>query len=444
MDGPDPSLGPTAPVPTPHKVFAQAEAEMRQNLIGEAARNYAIAATQGHVLAQVALARMYSKGLGVEQSYRSAFKWYVKAGFVGHAMAQFNVGYFYEHGNAVTVDLAEAEKWYRKAAENGLPNAQYRLAVLLSSADPNSTEAFDFALAAAVQQFPLAYGILASFYHHGRGIERNSSQALKWCKLGLRNSESAEMLFLLGSIYDSHSDIRDEEAAFEAWMKAAHMDHPEAAYGVGCYHYHGHAGLDVDYSEALYWYSAAVRHGFVKAKFCIPYCHYNLEDYGVSFTMFLGDVQGGNTSSNVGLGHSYYYGRGTDQDIAAAVHCYLALAPDDQTPEVKTNLGKVFLDGAGGLDKDPAKALALFIESSDQGDASGMYYRGYCIEEGLGCDASTNLAIPWYEQAYLRHNPLAQDALLRLDRFSCSVVFPEPTLNSTGAQPEEYVFEDDE
>ena len=66
---------------------------------------------------------MYSKGQGVPQDYKEAFKWHKLAAESGFGAtqkaAQKNLGYTYWKGLGVPKDLKEAIKWYKIAADQG-------------------------------------------------------------------------------------------------------------------------------------------------------------------------------------------------------------------------------------------------------------------------------------------------------------------------------------
>jgi TPR repeat protein len=76
---------------------------------------------------------MYQKGVGVDQSYSDALKWYQKAAEQGDAMACHNLGSLYAKGfrdkrmrfflrmrfARATSDFVEAYKWFALAAKRG-------------------------------------------------------------------------------------------------------------------------------------------------------------------------------------------------------------------------------------------------------------------------------------------------------------------------------------
>jgi len=94
-------------------------------------------AMSGDAGAQHNLGVLYQRGLGVEQDYKEAVKWYLKAAEQEYADAQRNLGVMYQNGLGVEQNAQEAhkwcrkaEKWYRIAAEQGDAAAQRGLGVL--------------------------------------------------------------------------------------------------------------------------------------------------------------------------------------------------------------------------------------------------------------------------------------------------------------------------
>ena len=73
------------------------------------------AAEAGETGAQYALAGMYERGLGVEQSDEKALEWRIKAAEGGHAAAQYQLGRMH----AYMMNLPEAYIWFELAARSG-------------------------------------------------------------------------------------------------------------------------------------------------------------------------------------------------------------------------------------------------------------------------------------------------------------------------------------
>ncbi|EPU1133143.1 TPA: hypothetical protein ACIJRQ_000227 [Klebsiella oxytoca] len=88
------------------------------------------AAEQGHVDAQLQLAGMYRRGLGVQRSLQNAHNWYERAAEQGNTSAMFELGELYWLGLMGIAHKVEARKWYAKAAAEGNTEAQYRLGII--------------------------------------------------------------------------------------------------------------------------------------------------------------------------------------------------------------------------------------------------------------------------------------------------------------------------
>ena len=71
--------------------------------------------------------KCYDDGIGVEQDYAEAMKWFRIAADEDDYDAQFEIGKCYHEGKGVEKDMAEAVKWYRLAADQGSPRAEEAL-----------------------------------------------------------------------------------------------------------------------------------------------------------------------------------------------------------------------------------------------------------------------------------------------------------------------------
>ncbi|MFI3219055.1 MAG: tetratricopeptide repeat protein [Methylococcales bacterium] len=89
------------------------------------------AADQGDAKAQFALARVYYKGIGVQQDYQQAATWFRKAADQGNVDAQTFLSTMYFKGTGVQKDDSQALKWLNLAADQGLEVAvKYRNTLL--------------------------------------------------------------------------------------------------------------------------------------------------------------------------------------------------------------------------------------------------------------------------------------------------------------------------
>ncbi len=74
-------------------------------------------AQAGDAEAQVYVAQIHEKGLGVEPDFATAARWYRAAAEQGNSAAALALGTLYEQGKGVAADPAEALRWFRRAAK---------------------------------------------------------------------------------------------------------------------------------------------------------------------------------------------------------------------------------------------------------------------------------------------------------------------------------------
>lgn len=66
--------------------------------------------------AMLKLGDLYGKGCGVQQDYKEALKWYMKAAELCNVEAIIKLGTTYEEGLGVEKNYGEAYRWYQRAA----------------------------------------------------------------------------------------------------------------------------------------------------------------------------------------------------------------------------------------------------------------------------------------------------------------------------------------
>ena len=88
------------------------------------------AAAKGVKEAQNSLGVNYRDGLGVEQDFKEAVKWFEKAADQGAAMAQDNLGGMYGKGLGVEQNYVTAYTWASIAAFNGFEVAKETTSVI--------------------------------------------------------------------------------------------------------------------------------------------------------------------------------------------------------------------------------------------------------------------------------------------------------------------------
>lgn len=77
-------------------------------------------AKNGHAAAQYNLGALYANGLGVEQDYSKALRWFNASAEQGNPMGMFYLGMLYADGNGTPQNLGAAYVWFRLAVQYGV------------------------------------------------------------------------------------------------------------------------------------------------------------------------------------------------------------------------------------------------------------------------------------------------------------------------------------
>lgn len=87
--------------------------------------------------------------------------------------------------------------------------------------------------------------------------------------------------------------------------------------------------------------------------------------------------------------------------IAAILLCAAAFAgcSQDENGRKTYNLVVNYLNGTGGVEKNPEKAIRLFQKAAENGVASAMYNLGLCYYNGDGVEKDLAKAVEWYQKA---------------------------------------------
>jgi alginate production protein len=82
------------------------------------------------------LGKLHMRGLGVEQDYKIALQYFMKAAEQNNKQAQYEIAYAYEKGRGVTKNIDKAQQWYAISATNGYTRAEKKLAALNADYEP--------------------------------------------------------------------------------------------------------------------------------------------------------------------------------------------------------------------------------------------------------------------------------------------------------------------
>ena len=190
----------------------------------EATRAFEQAAQAGHAIAQSLLAFQYRFGRGVEQDRAAAYRWYRAAAEQGLTRAMNDLGEHYRRGWGVEADEDEAYRWFLTSAEAGDAQGAEALARMyrtegLGPYDDDERAAHWFRVSAEAGWMGGMRG-LGDAYRHGRGVEQDRVEALRWYvraeELPRSGDNMGTIMRLIGEM--TPAEFQQAEIEFESWV----------------------------------------------------------------------------------------------------------------------------------------------------------------------------------------------------------------------------------
>lgn len=263
-----------------------------------------------------------SVGFAAEDSFAETRK---KAE-AGDAEAQNRLGVIYQTGDKDTpVDPVEAVKWYRMAAEQGFDTSQFNL---------------------------------GGMYIKGSGVQKDSTEAIKWLrKCAEGNGAAYHLLPLL--FEDFEKSFPQERAEYAVLVRmVAEKGKMIGQQMLGILYYRGD-GVPKDKTEAINWWLKAALQGGTSAQELLGLA-YSFgdgvpKDYAEAIKWFRMAAEKGKASAQYNLGLMYAEGFGVPKDLVQAhvwlniagaqahedAKKYLAIAEEEMTPEQKAEAMKL-------------------------------------------------------------------------------------------------------
>lgn len=189
-------------------------------------------ADKGDAEAQLALAFLYSRGLGVDRNPKKAVKWCHKAAEQGLARAQWQLSLYYANGEGVKMDKVEGARWVRRAADKGLAEAQFNLGLCYANGegvDRNAAEAAAWYRKAADQGLPEAQAELGNCYLEGSGVPKDVPEGLRWTRQAAEQGFPAAQN-TLGLCYSKGTGVTNDYVEAYKWFNLAAAKGGDLAY----------------------------------------------------------------------------------------------------------------------------------------------------------------------------------------------------------------------
>ncbi len=223
-------------------------------------------AKNGDPAAQILVAEILARGLGVKLDAGAAAKWYQAAAEQGIPEAQFQYALMLLDGRFVKKDQKQAHALMQAAAEAGNRLAQFNFAQLLVEEDDSEA---GFARAVPYYERAAATGLadaqyaMAQVYANGiAGRKKDDAAARKLLTLAAGQNYDTAQLDLGQWLIDGRGGKRDLKAGF-AWTKMAADGGNVAARNRLAKLYMGGIGVEPDIVTGAAWYIVARRDGLI-------------------------------------------------------------------------------------------------------------------------------------------------------------------------------------
>lgn len=239
----------------------------------EAVYWYTVAAEQNAMVqAQYNLGILYFIGKGVKQNFSQALKLFTQAAQKGDVESTILVGSMHEKGQGILKMPEEAIYWYKKAIQKGSHDAQFKLASLLDRGinqnEKNPVEAFPLFLEIAKKGHPEAQYRVGHMLKEGRGVHKNSRQALIWFHKSAEQG-LAQAQYMLSKLYEQgQKNIlnQDPQQAQEFFNKAIEQEYPLALYEGALNYLDGVGQFEKDETKSITLLTRAAELDHVKAQ----------------------------------------------------------------------------------------------------------------------------------------------------------------------------------
>ena len=326
---------------------------------------------------QYRIGKMYCYGSGAEQNYQKAFEWFERSAKQKNKFAQFSLANLYYYGNGVERDLSQSFLWYQKSSAQGQPYASYAVAQMYSKGEyvTENEDTVQRYYKAALSGFlkleskdqadDNLYYKLGSMFKKGLGTDINMDKAIDYFKRS-EEMNNKNGLYEYGKVLLLGENIpQDIEKAVKLLEKAIKLENINAKRFLALELISGeHLDQDIDKGLAMLTECADSRDAYACYKLGKIYFKGDivLQDLDKSEKYLLSAED--NEFTQYAFGKLYL--QKEKYDILKAVDCFEKSA--DKNVWSSYQLGRLYLFGAEGLEKDKTKAVEWLTKSANNGN----------------------------------------------------------------------------
>lgn len=344
---------------------------------------------------QYRIGKIYCYGSGTEQNYQKAFEWFERSAKQKNKFAQYSLANLYYYGNGVEKDLSLAFLWYQKSSAQGQPYASYAV---------------------------------AQMYSKGEYVCQNEETSQRYYKdalsgfLKLESKDQADdnLYYKLGFMFKKGlgTDI-DMDRAIDYFKRSAEMNNKNGLYEYGKALLLGEH-IPQDKEKAVKMLEKAIKLENINSKCFLALEYISGEhldqDIDKGLAMLTECADSGNTCACYKLGKIYFKGEIVLQDLDKAEK-YLLLAEDNEFTQYA--LGKLYLQKEK---YDVQKAVDYFEKSADKNMWSSYQLGRLYLFGAEGLEKDKTKAVEWLTKSANDGNEYAQNMLNNMAQFENAVL----------------------
>lgn len=249
--------------------------------------------------------------------------------------------------------------------------------------------------------------ILLKTYHENK----------EWFRCNITTAIIAIRQAANGSIIleSNKEDFNNDSPEVSQYRKAAAQGDATAQFNLGRAYANG-KGITKNKLQAVYWYSKAAEQGNAKAQCNLGWMYQHGEgvnqDNQKAAEWYLKAAEQGNVTAQNNLGKMYQNGKGVTKDSQKAMEWHRKAA------EQGNAYGRIYLNNLITAvnheavkyyeQKEYGKALSLFQQCAEQGDAFAQCHLGFMYQYGYGVIKDNQKGVEWYRKAAEKGNEYAQ------------------------------------
>lgn len=369
------------------------------------------------------LADCYIEGLGVEADTAKGIELLKKTADKNDAYGLCMIAYSYYEGVGNEKDIDKAIEYFEKASRAGSRDAIQNIHSVYcekyekSIANIKYTE---FLRLLASEQNPLAMVELFYTYIYEEIAPKDENTAMYYLNKAVALNHPRAITVLACDVYSlgSVSTIAPDDAkSKELIEKAAHLGDDWALNIISRGYCYGNDGFEQDIHKAKEYFELCIEKADIHSKhYSDALCGLGLElcdtrnDFfdskrGINLLSMAAELNDDCAAHYLGL--TYENGTLVEADPREAVYYYTIGAKNGHRNSIY-HLGKLLLNGWGGLPKDEITAAKLFEKAVQLGDIDSMEELGLCAYSGNGMPVDKERARILFEQGAKENLVLSQ------------------------------------